>query len=234
MDIEFWNLNDDPACDPQILTLELSQDGQNKPPSYCLPWVESSRVSIQLKANADYVIEKKSGKITGWIEAAGKPLPEKSIYLPVPEGQEFAPLDDEEYLQKKIRVSYSPHFSSPWQEQKAHSLTLKLGICWWTPPGWGLFVTSAIHRNDSFRVVEGFVRTDLWHRDLPILIRPLQEQVKIPKYSVVASVVPCPAEEIRLVPAIDREAKARELTEQISKKRVRPSIYKDMVLKKKD
>ncbi len=227
--IEFLNLNEDPKLDPEIRPVALSQDGKSKPPSYCLPWVEASRYSIQLKSNEEYVIQKGKKSLDAWVVRDGKRIPPADIWAKVPEGTSFVPKNATEAMEKKIHLSQSPSFSSPWQRKTFHSVTLKLGIYWWTPPGWGLFFTTAIHRNEAFRVVEGFVRTDLWHRDVPIVIQPLIEEVRIPKYSPVASVIPVSAEEIQLVKKTDG---LKEIVEQMSKKRLNPHIYKKLVLKK--
>lgn len=230
--IEFLNVTGDPRLDPEIKPIRLSKDSKNMPPAFCLPWVEAMAYSLQIKSNEHYVIKKSKAKITAWIEEGGKKIPQKNLYVEVPQGLKFVPRNDEEYLDKKIRVSYSPSFSSPWQRRNTHSITLKVGICWWTPPGWGLFFTSAPHQNEEFRVVEGFVRTDLWHRDIPMVIRPLKEKITIPKYRVLASALALPVQ----TPVLQRlgfeKDKITELVKQISQKRVSRSIYKKLVLKK--
>jgi len=231
--IEFLNVNNDPKLNPEIKPLKLSRDSKNKPPSYCLPWVEAARYSIQLKSNANYVIKKTKDGIEGWIEHGKRKVAAENIFASVPEGVSFVPFHGEEYLGKKITVSQTPGFSSPWQRKMSHSLTLKLGICWWSPPGWGLFLTSAIHRNEEYRIVEGMVRTDLWHRDIPVIVRPLKKEIRIPKFSPVASLLVIPVEDIKLIPVVDDQKKTTELINQISKKRLNPSIYKALVRSKK-
>lgn len=226
--VEFLNLNEDPALDPEIKPVPLSRDGRAQPPSYCLPWVEATRYSIQIKANFEYWVRKSKGGIEACAVANGVPLPVQEISLQVPSGLSFVGKGEAEIQEGRVVVGTSPSFSSPWQSENAHSVTLKLGICWWTPPGWGLFFTSAVHRNERFRVVEGFVRTDLWHRDIPIVVQPLAEEVKIPKYSIVASALLVPAEEIELRPTKDEE-KAKEVVQQISAKRINPGFYKILV-----
>jgi len=234
MQVEFLNLNDDPLLDPEVKPVVLSQDSKRMPPSYCLPWVEASRYSIQLKSNADYVLRKTPNSIEAWVLQEGKRIPYQDFTIPVPEGMPFVPKSDEEALEKKVRVSRSPSFSSPWQQKHRHSMTLKLGIYWWTPPEWGLFFTSAVHRNEEFRVVEGMVRTDIWHRDVPVVIQPLVEEVRIPKYSVIASAILVSSQDIQLVPSSQDEPKRREVIDQVSKKRLRGDIYKRLLRKKKD
>jgi hypothetical protein len=231
--VEFLNLNDDSKLDPEIKKIPLSKDSKNKPPAYCLPWVEAARFSIQIKSNENYLIRKTSKGIEAWVQRGGKKIPFASYYLKVPEGMSFVPRDPSEHFEKKIRVSYTPAFSSPWQKKQAHSITLKTGICWWTPPGWGLFVISAVHRNEGFRIVEGMVRTDLWHRDIPILVQPLQGEIKIPKYSILASALLVAAEDPELQGLKKSEEKVRELIGQINLKRTNPSIYKKLVLPRK-
>lgn len=233
MKVEFINFNKDPKLDPEVKLVPLSTDSKNQPPSYCLPWTAASRYSIQLKSNADYVIRKGEHYIEAWAEERGKKLPLSSLWLSVPDGMGFVPKQEAELKENKIHLSRSPAFSSPWQQKQAHSVTLKLGIYWWTPPGWALFFTSAVHRNESFRVVEGFVETDKWHRDIPIVVQPLVEELRIPKYSVVASVLVVPIEDIQLYSAAEDQSKILELVKQVSQKRLNPSIYKKIVQKNK-
>lgn len=232
MKIEFLNLNGDPSLDPEVKILPLSEDEEKKPPSYCLPWIEASRYSIQLKANQDYVIQAGGEALEAWAEEEGKRLPLSDLWMEVPEGKSFVPKSPEEAFGKKVHLSQSPSYSSPWQREKAHSVTLKLGIYWWTPPGWGLFVTSAVHRNEDFRIVEGFVRTDLWHRDIPILVRPLKDEVRIRKGSPVATAIPVFAEDLELKPAEDEPAKREEILRQSDKKRLDHGIYKKLLGRK--
>lgn len=228
--VEYLNLNGDPELDPEIKEVPLSRDSKSKPPSYCLPWVEASRYSIQLKANATYVIRKKNNHIEAYAEENGKIQPIKTTIIPVPEDMPFVPRNEQEHFSRKIHTAPSPSFSSPWQREQGHSVTLKLGVCWWTPPGWGMLFTSAIHRNEDFRVVEGMVRTDLWHKDIPIVIQPLVSELRITKGSVIASALLIKAEPIQLQAADDPEKKIRELIKQINLKRIRPSIYKELVV----
>ena len=54
--IEFVNLNEDPGLDPEVKETPLSKDSKHKPPSYCLPWVEATRYSIQIKSNEENFI----------------------------------------------------------------------------------------------------------------------------------------------------------------------------------
>jgi hypothetical protein len=227
--VEFINFNNDPDLDPEIMQVPLSKDSKNKPPSYCLPWVEAARYSIQLKSNEEYIIHKKKSKIEAWIVRNGKELPASSLWMSPPEDMGFVPKNDEEIKKKKIHLGFSPSFSSPWQRKRSHSITLKLGIYWWTPPGWGMFFTSAVHRNENFRIVEGFVRTDLWHRDIPIVLQPLVKEVHIPKYTVVASVLVIPIEDIELCSVAGDKQKIIQLVNQVSLKRINNSIYKDLV-----
>jgi len=229
MKVEFVNFNDDSQLDPEIKEVPLSTDSVNQPPPYCLPWIEANRYSIQLKANFEYWIRKSKDKIEACAVKDGKVLPIQDIYAEVPEGTSFVAKDEAEKRERKISVGHTPSFSSPWQSQKAHSVTLKLGISWWTPPGWGMFFTSAIHRNETFRVVEGFVRTDLWHRDVPIIIQPLKGEIKIPKYSVLATALVLPVEDHQLVNAGNDQNKLKELSHQISSKRLNASFYKILV-----
>jgi hypothetical protein len=233
MKIEFINLNQDPKADPEVKPIPLSGDSQNMPPAHCLPWVEAARYSIQLKANEEYVIRKSGGVLDAWAVRDGKKLPLKDIWVDLPPGAPFVPKDQKEVSEKKVHLSQSPSFSSPWQRKHLHSVTLKLGVYWWTPPGWGLFFTSAIHRNEEFRIVEGLVRTDLWHRDIPVIVQPLVEEVRIPKYSVVATLLPVQAEDIELVAQSSDSEKMKEVFEQVSQKRKDRSIYKKIVLPKK-
>ncbi len=230
--IEFLNINGDPKLDPEIKPIKLSRDSKHKPPSYCLPWVEANRYTIQIKSNANYVIKKSRNTIEAWAEH-GEKKSALNLLLDVPTGVSFVPLNVHEAMGKKISVGVSPAFSSPWQRQKGQSVTLKIGICWWTPPGWGLFFTSAVHRNPEFRVIEGFVRTDRWHRDIPIIIEPLVKEIHIKKFSVIANALIVPAEDIELKDVGGDLEKKKELIHQISRKRTRPSIYKDLVLGKK-
>jgi hypothetical protein len=230
--IEFLNLNNNSQLDPEIKEIPLSQDDKNKPPSYCLPWVEAAKYSIQLKANANYVIRKKNNHIEAYAEEAGKILPIKTTVIPVPKGMPFVPRNEQEHFSHEIHTAPSPAFSSPWQREQGHSVTLKLGICWWTPPGWGMFFASAIHRNEDFRIVEGMVRTDLWHKDIPIVVQPLVEELRLSKGMVIASALLMKAEPIQLQAAEDREKKIGELIHQVNLKRTRPSIYKELVLPK--
>ncbi len=229
MKVEFINFNNDPKLDPEIKPIPLSKDSKNMPPAYCLPWVEAAKYSIQLKANHDYVIMQQGGKIETWVEKEGKRIPQAHLEVEVPDGTHFVPKNTEEAMGKKIEFSESPNFSSPWQVTRGHSVTLKLGISWWMSEGWGLFINSAIHRNNEFRVVEGYVRTDLWHRDIPIVIQPLVVELRIPKYSIIASCIPVKAEGIELVDVSQDEAKKAEHLHQISLKRLRPSIYKEIL-----
>ena len=233
MKIEFINLNRDSRLDPEIKIIPLSQDGKNKPPSYCLPWVEASRYSIQIKANEDYVIQKKEKSIDAWAERGGKKMPLSDLWIDLPEGMAVVPKNPQEHFEKKVHLSQSPSFSSPWQRKHHHSVTLKLGIYWWTPSGYGLFFTSAIHRNEEFRVVEGLVRSDLWHRDVPIVIQPLVKEVRIAKYSIVATAILVPAEDLELSASSEDSQKMTELMKQVSQKRLQPSIYKKLTLPKK-
>ena len=228
MKVEFLNLNEDATLDPEIKPLNLSQDGENKPPAYCLPWIEASRYSIQLKANQDYVIRILPEGLDAWAEKEGKKLPLHDLWMDVPPGQGFVPKSPEEAFGKKVHLSQSPSYSSPWQREQAHSVTLKLGIYWWTPPGWGLFLTSAVHRNEDFRIVEGFVRTDLWHRDIPILVRPLKEEVRIRKGSVIASALLVSAEDLSLV-SVDDPERRKEIVQQSDKKRLDHGVYKKLL-----
>ena len=231
MKIEFINLNADSALDPEIKTVPLSEDSKNKPPSFCLPWVEAARYSIQIKANEDYVIRKGKKSLDAWADRGGNKLPLSDLNLEVPQGMNLVPKNDKEYLEKKMHVSQSPSFSSPWQRKRHHSVTLKVGIYWWTPPGWGLFISSAVHRNEEFRVVEGFVRTDLWHRDIPLVILPLTPEIRIKKYSILASALLVPAQDIQLASASGDPKRIQEIVEQVNKKRMKPHIYKKLVLK---
>ncbi|MCE9625026.1 MAG: hypothetical protein K8R69_06180 [Deltaproteobacteria bacterium] len=196
------------------------------PPSYCLPWVEAARFSIQLKANEEYVVQKGKKSIKAWILQDGKKIPDKKIWLKVPEKSRFLSTDPEEIAEHKMGISKTPAFSSPWQRKQAHSVTLKLGICWYTPPGYGMFFSSAVHKNEQFRVVEGFVRTDQWNKDVPIIIRPLVEEVHIPKYSVVASAFVVPIEDIELASVADDPKKISAVIKQTSLKRLSMDIYK--------
>jgi len=229
MKIEYINLNQDSKLDPEIKIIPLSTDSKNMPPSYCLPWVEAARYSIQLKANEEYVIQKRKGFLDAWAVRDGKKLPLKDIWVDLPQGAPFVPKEDKEALEKKVHLSQSPSFSSPWQRKHFHSVTLKMGIYWWTPPGWGLFFTSAIHRNEEFRVAEGMVRTDLWHRDIPIIVQPLVKEVRIPKYSVVASLLAVPAEDIELISVSKDSERMKEVFRQVAEKRLNRHIYKKLV-----
>ncbi|HKY62353.1 MAG TPA: hypothetical protein VJR29_02950 [bacterium] len=229
MKIEFLNLNGDSALDPEIKTLNLSQDGERKPPSYCLPWVEASRYSIQLKSNEDYVIRRTNTGLDAWAEREGKKMPLSDLWLPLPAGAGLIPKSPEEAFERKVHLSQSPSYSSPWQREQGHSVTLKLGIYWWTPPGWGLFIVSAVHRNDDFRIEEGFVRTDLWHRDIPIVLNPLKEEVRLRKGAVIASALPVLAEDFELVPVEHEDARKKEIIEQVNQKRLNASIYKKLL-----
>ena len=233
MRVEFLNLNGDPKCDPEIKLLPLSQDEHRKPPSYCLPWVEAARYSIQLKSNEEYVIRKGEDFIDAWALRDGKKFQPTELWLDVPREMSFVPKNSTEAMEKKVQLTQSPSFSSPWQRSHHHSVTLKLGIYWWTPPGWGLFFTSAIHRNEGFRVVEGFVRTDQWHRDIPIVIQPLVKEVRIPKYAAVATALLLPAEDLELSALENDLEKIGEVVKQVSQKRLNAHIYKKMVLPKK-
>jgi hypothetical protein len=228
--IEFINFNNDPKLDPEVKPIPLSKDSKNMPPSYCLPWVEACRYSIQLKSNADYVIRRSKKNIEAWAEQDGKRLPLHHLWMETPPGVGFVPKDEMEMKENKIHLSQSPSFSSPWQKKHHHSVTIKLGISWWTPAEWGLFFCSAIHRNEAFRVVEGMVRTDRWHRDIPIVIEPLVAEVRIPKYSVVASAIVVPAQDIELISVSGEKSKILELVDQISRKRLKPGIYKKLIL----
>jgi hypothetical protein len=230
MKIEYINLNQDPKLNPEVKLIPLSSDSKNMPPSYCLPWVEAARYSIQLKANEHYVIRKGKGTLDAWAERDGKKLPLSDIWVDLPKGLSVIPKEAKEALEKKVHLSQSPSFSSPWQRKHLHSVTLKLGVYWWTPPGWGLFFTSAIHRNEEFRVVEGMVRTDLWHRDIPVVIQPLVKEVRIPKYSPIASLLMVPAEDIELVSLSTDSERMKEVLHQVTKKRLNRSIYKKLVL----
>lgn len=234
MRIEFLNINNDAKLDPEIKAVALSQSSESKPPSYCLPWVEATRCSIQLKANFEYWIRKGDRGIEACAVSEGKPLPVQELWLEVPGDLSFVPKDDYEKENRVISVGHTPAFSSPWQSQQAHSITLKLGICWWTPPGWGLLITSAVHRNEDFRVVEGFVRTDLWHRDIPVIIQPLVPELKLQKYSVIASALLLPVENLDLAPfqASEHPERVSELVGQISSKRLNESYYKILVSEK--
>lgn len=231
MKVEFINFNDDPQLDPEIKPIRLSQDSKNMPPAYCLPWVQASLYSIQIKSNFDYWIRKNSkGPIEACAMKDGKILPIQDIYAQMPAGVNFIPKNEDEKKSNKIHLSRSPAFSGPWQKKQAHSITLKLGISWWTPPGWGLFICSAVHRNEALRVIEGYVRTDLWHRDIPIIIQPISQEVKIAKYSILASALLVKAEELELVKSTD-QGKMQDLANNISQKRLSHDIYKRMVLK---
>ena len=236
MDVTFINFNEDVRLDPEIKTVPLSRDAKSQTPAFCLPWVEAYRYSIQLKANHDYWIRKDSDGIHAVAVENGSPLPSAELFADVPEGIGYLSRGPYEEKNRKLSLGTTPSFSSPWQEKNAHSITLKLGISWWTPPGWGLFFCSPVHGGESFRVVEGYVRTDEWHRDIPILIQPMMEEIRIPKYSVVASALLLPAEDLQLIPAKDCEQKVGELALQTSLKRMSPSIYKGMLLggRKKD
>ncbi len=79
--------------------------------------------------------------------------------------------------------------------------------------------------------MEGFARTDLWHRDLPVIVQPLVPEIKIPKYSVIASALLLPAEDIELVrfQADEHPERVAELVNQISSKRLNESFYKILV-----
>lgn len=233
MRVEFLNLNDDSRCDPEIKPVPLSQDEHRKPPSYCLPWVEAARYSVVLKSNEEYVIRKGEAGIDAWAIRDGKKLQPSELWMDVPEGMSFVPKNSTEAMEKKVKLTESPSFSSPWQRSHHHSVTLKLGIYWWTPPGWGLFFTSAVHRNEEFRVVEGFVRTDKWHRDIPIVIQPLVEEVRIAQYSPIASALLLPAEDLELVSVQGDVEKISEIVKQVSQKRLNTHIYKKLVLPKK-
>lgn len=234
MRVEFLNLNDDPKCDPEVKLVPLSQGEHHKPPSYCLPWIEATRYSIQLKSNEEYILKKGKDFIDAWAVRDGKKFQPTRLWMDVSPGMSFVPKNSTEAMEKKIHLSESPSFSSPWQRSHHHSVTLKLGIYWWTPPGWGIFFTSAVHRNEGFRVVEGFVRTDKWHRDIPIVVQPLEKEVRIPKYSVIASAILLPAEDIELVSAEKDSEKIGEIVQQVSKKRLNTHIYKKLVLPKKE
>ncbi|MFO1463834.1 MAG: hypothetical protein U1F66_08640 [bacterium] len=158
-------------------------------------------------------------------------MPIQDLVMDVPKDLSFVAKDASERERGKVSIGHTPAFSSPWQREHAHSVTLKLGICWWTPPGWGIFITSAVHRNEDFRIVEGFARTDLWHRDLPVIVQPLVPEIKIPKYSVIASALLLPAEDIELVrfQADEHPERVTELVNQISSKRLNESFYKILV-----
>jgi hypothetical protein len=162
----------------------------------------------------------------------GKEIPASNLWLEVPEGMGFVP-KMKRRSKKKIHLGFSPAFSSPWQRNRSHSITLKLGIYWWTEPGWGLFFTSAVHRNEAFRIVEGLVQTDRWHRDIPIVVEPLVERIQIPKYSIVASVLAVRLEDIELVSVRNDPAKISQIVNQVSLKRVKNSIYKSLAKSKK-
>jgi len=231
--IGFINFNEDPALDPVIRKIRLSNDGKNQPPSHCLPWVEAARYSIELKANYDYHLEKDGTTLHAWVDSEQGPIPHREIQIKIPEDLDFVPKDAGEVEHRQIPLSKTPAFSSPWQKKSGDSITLKMGICWWTPPGWGLFFGSAIHRNEEFRVVEGYVRTDLWHRDVPLVVQPLVAQVKIKKYSTIACLWLVPAEEIELVSFAGDRDRMKELVHNISMKRIRPHVYKEKVLKKR-
>src|SRR4030095_1278194 len=207
-------------------------DSKNMPPSYCLPWVEAARYSVQIKSNQEYWVRKGKENVEACAYIDGKIVNCSEVFAPMSREVPFLPKDEEEAKTRRLRLSYSPAFSSPWQAKRVHSVTLKMGICWWTPPGWGLFFTSAIHRNEEFRIVEGFVRTDLWHRDIPILVEPLVQEIKIKKYSVVASALFLHAEDIQLVSAAGDPKKMVQIANQTSLKRIDRGLYKKIVKKK--
>jgi len=230
MEIEFLNCNQDSRLDPEIKAVALSRDAKNRPPAFCLPWVEAARYSIQLKANHEYWIRKRPRRIEACAVVKGKPIPVQELFGEVPEGASYFAEGEVEKKQRKVSLGQSPGFSSPWQSRHAHSVTLKLGISWWTPPGWGLFFTSAVHRNEEFRVVEGFVRSDLWHRDVPIVIQPLAGEVRIPKYSVVASAFLLSAEAPSVRASANPGERMKEIAVQTSYKRMSQHYYKALVL----
>lgn len=153
----------------------------------------------------------------------------EELFTHVPPGVAYFAKNQKEEKGRVVSLGESPSFSSPWQRKSAHSVTLKLGISWWTPPGWGLFFTSAVHRNEDFRIAEGFVRTDLWHRDIPIVVQPLREEIRIPKYSVVASALAVLAEGVELLSAQNKEEKIGEIALQTSYKRMSQHYYKALV-----
>jgi len=231
VEVEFINFNGDESLNPEIKKIPLSNDSQAKPPAYCLPWVEASRYSIQIRSNAHYIIEKGKDKVEAWIEEEGKKFPYRELWIKIPKDMG---LDDSQESMERVRLSRTPSYSSPWQEKRVHSVTLKMGIGWWTKPGWGMFFGSAIHRNEDFRIVEGMVRTDLWHKDVPIVVMPLKDRVVIPKHSVIASAWLIPAEDIQLVHAKKDGQKLRQLIKQILMKGLEPSYYKEIAgIKKK-
>jgi hypothetical protein len=230
--IEFINFNEDVALNPEVKPVTLSQDSKGMPPSFCLPWVEATRYSLQIKSNQEYWIRKGEKNVEACVVIDGKPQPASHVFAPLPKEVAFLPKSEEEARGHKIDLSYSPAFSSPWQSARVHSVTLKMGICWWTPPGWGLLFASAVHRNEDFRIIEGFVRTDLWHRDIPIVVQPLRDEIRIPKYGVVASAWPVKAEDLELKVVERTPERLQEVADQTSKKRIDKGIYKKLVLPK--
>lgn len=234
MKVEFINFNRDPKLDPQLQSIPLSEDSVNKPPAYCLPFVQAMDFAIQLKANHHYKVRRRGGRIEACVLAGGEVVEPPELFIEMPEDVSFLPRNEDESKNHRLRLSEALNFSSPWQEKRAHSVTLKLGICWWTPPGWAMFFCSPTHRTLNYKVTEGLVRTDLWHRDIPVLIEPLSdEEVDIPKYSVVASALLVPVDGPELVSAQGDPAKLEEIALQTSQKRARKSIYKELVLKKR-
>ncbi|MCC6272207.1 MAG: hypothetical protein IT572_01965 [Deltaproteobacteria bacterium] len=229
MKIEFINFNQDPRLEPEVKQVSMSRDKKGKPPSYCLPWVEATKYCVQVKANENYLIRSGPGKIEAFIFREGQEIPFHDIFIDIPPEIDFIPKDSREAETHQIHVSRTPSFSSPWQKKNCHSVTLKLGIAWWTPPKIALFFTSAPHRNEGFRIVEGLVRTDLWHRDIPIVVRPLEKEIFIQKYSVVAAAIPVPVDDLELKSAGEEKARFAEFAYQTTRKRLRSSVYKELV-----
>lgn len=232
MEIEYYNFNHDPLCDPEIRPVKMSIERNQMPPTFCLPWVQSSEYCIQIKANADYKIKKKNNVIEANITLNELTREKHYILVDIPENVKFLPANKEEMSHRVMPLSITPSFSSPWQKEKAENITIKTGICWWTPPETGLLFCSPIHQKNDFKIVEGFVRTDLWHRDIPIIVEPFEDQITIKKYSIIASAYLVQAKPILLKNVTSDKKKKEEVIKQINQKRINPSIYKKLVLQK--
>ena len=213
--VDFLNCSDDPKLDPVVVHRQLSNDGTRLPPSFCLPWVEASRHVILLKSNFEYRVRKSGSSIAAYVDRGDRAVRTVSVRARSGDRQAF--------------VSETPYFSSPWQQRMRHSVTLKLGICWWTPPGWGLLFMSPPGADGRFSVVDGFVRTDLWHCDVPIVVHPSTRSLRLPKYSIVAAAIPVYGDHLDLGAVADRPAKLATVRSQMLMKAHDHGVYKQLL-----
>ncbi|MDX1387439.1 MAG: hypothetical protein R3257_07610, partial [bacterium] len=80
MKVEFINFNQDPKLDPQVQSIPLSDDSENMPPAYCLPFVQAMDFAIQLKANHHYKVRRRGGRIEACVLEGDEVIPPPELY----------------------------------------------------------------------------------------------------------------------------------------------------------